>query len=111
MHRQRKNGTHSIIPLFLQNILSKPLNMLSRKRQNLLQTCQRICPQFMFLKRIRKKINFYQFKKSKSLQNHVIIEDGMKNLYSNVVSEKVLPEKTVLSANAKLNGNVELRGK
>ncbi|CAH8555577.1 unnamed protein product [Schistosoma intercalatum] len=109
MHRQRKNGTHSIIPLFLQNILSKPLNTLSRKRQNLLQTCQRICPQFMFLKRIRKKINFYQFKKSKSLQNHVIIEDGMKNLYSNVVSEKVLPEKTVLSANAKLNGNVELR--
>uniref|UniRef100_A0A5K4F5Q4 Sodium/potassium/calcium exchanger 6 n=1 Tax=Schistosoma mansoni TaxID=6183 RepID=A0A5K4F5Q4_SCHMA len=109
MHRQRRNGTHSILPLFLQNTLSKPLNMLSRKRQNLSQMCGRICPQFMFLTRIRKKINLYQFKKSKSSQNHVIIEDGMKNLYSNVVSEQVLPEKTVLSATAKVNGNVELR--
>ncbi|XP_018651694.1 putative na/ca exchanger [Schistosoma mansoni] len=109
MHRQRRNGTHSILPLFLQNTLSKPLNMLSRKRQNLSQMCGRICPQFMFLTRIRKKINLYQFKKSKSSQNHVIIEDGMKNLYSNVVFEQVLPEKTVLSATAKVNGNVELR--
>ncbi|CAH8514149.1 unnamed protein product [Schistosoma turkestanicum] len=108
MHRQRTNGTNSIIPLFLQKTLSKPLNALSRKRRSLLQTCKRICPQFTFLRRIRKKFNFYRFKKSQPLQNHIIIEDGMKNLYSGVViSEQVAPlEKPNLSTLTKLNGNV-----
>ncbi|TNN10975.1 Mitochondrial sodium/calcium exchanger protein, partial [Schistosoma japonicum] len=94
MQRQRSYGTHSIIPLCLQKVLSKPLNALSRKRQNVV---------------IRKKMKFYTTKKSKSIQNHVIIDDRIKTLHSDIISEQVLPEKINSSSNVKVNGTIKLK--
>ncbi|KAH8870564.1 Mitochondrial sodium/calcium exchanger protein [Schistosoma japonicum] len=109
MQRQRSYGTHSIIPLCLQKVLSKPLNALSRKRQNVVQNFKQICPDFTFLARIRKKMKFYKTKKSKSIQNHVIIDDRIKTLHSDIISEQVLPEKINSSSNVKVNGTIKLK--
>ncbi|CAH8555330.1 unnamed protein product [Heterobilharzia americana] len=107
MKRQRSHGTKSILPLSLQRILSKPLSRLSRYGRNLVQVCKPYCPQCLFLARIRKKLNFSQFKKSPTANNHTTTEDGLKKP-GKVITDQISPRKTIQLPTIKLNGTVPL---